>query len=136
MNYTPTKGHLRVLKTSYEDACNNYLFALLNMWELNANGGYWIGDAVGEIYDYDGAFTISMQDIVFCVENSVSMEKYTEYVDYYIKCREYKFSCTNLPSYVKGCPTVPQETFDKLDDLKRRMEKCINDTNSKLDGTP
>ena len=39
MIYTPTKGHLRVLRTNYEDACNNYLLALLNMWELNANGG-------------------------------------------------------------------------------------------------
>ena len=125
-----------VLRTNYEDACNNYLLALLNMWELNANEGYWIGDAVGEIYDYDGAFTISMQNIIFCVENSVSMEKYTEYVDYYIKCHEYKFNCANLPSYVKGCPTVPQETFDKLDNLKRCIEECINDTNSKLDGTP
>lgn len=132
MSYTPTKGHLRVLKTSYEDACNNYLLALLNMWELDAKHGYWIGDVVGDSYANGDTVFIDMQNIIFCVENNVCLEKYMEYTEYFINCQEYNFRCPSLEEYVKGCPTIPQETFEKLDELKRRMEECINDTNSKF----
>lgn len=127
-----TKGHLKILRTNYEDACNNYLLTLLNLWDISAKDGYWIGDEVGGLYAHGETIFIKMDEIIFCVENNVSMETFMEYSEYCLRCHEYNFNIPNLKSYFKGCPTVPQETFDRLDDLKRQMNECITDTKSKF----
>lgn len=132
MNNNMTKGHLRILRTNYEDACNNYLLTLLNLWDLNACDGYWISDEVGGLYAHGDTIFIHMNEIVFCVENNVSMETFMDYTDYYIKCKEYNFNVPDFKSYFNGCHKVPQETFDKLDKLKEEMDRCINDAKSKF----
>ena len=128
MNNNMTKGHLKILRTNYEDACNNYLLTLLNLWDVSAKDGFWVASEVGGLYAHGDSIFINMDEIIFCVENNVSMETYMDYSDYCLRCKEYNFNVPNLKSYFKGCPTVPQETFDKLDDLKRQMNECINDT--------
>lgn len=127
-----TKGHLKILRTNYEDACNNYLLTLLNLWELSSKDGWWVSDEVGGLYAHGESIFIKMDEIIFCVENNVSMKTYMDYSDYCLKCNEYNFNTPNLKSYFMGCPRVPQDTFDKLDDLKRQLNECINDTKSKF----
>ena len=85
MGYNLTKGHIRVLKENYENACNDYLLALLNMWDVSTKDGYWIGDEVGGIYAHGETIFIKMDEIIFCVENNVSMETYMEYSEYCLK---------------------------------------------------
>lgn len=132
MNNNMTKGHLKILKDNFEKGCNGYLNELLYLWELSSKDGFWIANEVGGLYAHGETIFINMAEIIFCVENNVSMETYMDYSDYCLKCKEYNFNIPNLPSYFKGCPTVPQETFDRLDDLKRQMNECINDTKSKF----
>ena len=127
MNNNMTKGHLKMLKEDYEKGCNQYLLALLNIWELDSHYGFWVGYEVGEVYCYGDNIYMDMQQIIFCVENNVSEEKFMEYLDYCLKCKEYNFNIPNLPSYFKGCPTIPKETFDKLDAMKADLNKCIDD---------
>ena len=122
----------RHLKEQFETACNGYLLELHNMWGLSSKDGYWICDEVGGLYAHGESIFIKMDEIIFCVENNVSMETFMEYSEYCLKCNEYNFNIPNLKSYFKGCPTVPQETFDRLDDLKRQMNECINDTKNKF----
>ena len=129
---TINESHKTLLKKQFEKAVNDYVDALLCMWELDKHDGYFIGDEVGGIYAHGETIFIKMDEIIFCVENNVSMETYMEYSEYCLKCKEYNFNIPNLPSYFKGCPTVPQETFDKLDAMKEELNKCINDTKSKF----
>ena len=79
------KAHKELLKKNYEDACNEYVKALLTLWDLSIHNGYWIGDEVGGIYDIDGWITIGMQEIIYCVENNVTSKEVEEWQDYYIK---------------------------------------------------
>lgn len=123
----------RNLKVQWEQSCNAYLLELSNMWELDYDltpkgYGYWIGDIVGDVYDYGGMLTINMQDIIFCVENDVSKDAYFEYTEYCLKCSEYNFSIPSIQAYFNGCPQIPQATFDKLDAMKSELNKCIEDT--------
>ena len=77
------KSHIKLLKENYEKACNDYVQALLSLWDLDGFYGYWIGEEAGGVYDYgDGIFTIGMQDIVYCVENGVTEKEYEELLEY------------------------------------------------------
>ena len=119
------KAHINLLKENYKKACNDYVATLLNLWDLNGCYGYWIGEDVGGIYDYgDGIFTISMQDIVYCVENGVTEKEYEEMFEYNIKCHEYNLPMINLNAWHKG---APRHDFTKLDSLKDELNNTIEE---------
>ena len=116
------KAHKELLKKNYEDACNEYVKALLALWDLSLHNGYWIGDEVGVIYDIDGWITIGMQEIIYCVENNVTSKEVEEWQDYYIKCHDYNLPTMNLNAYHKG---APRHDFSKIDALKKDLEDAI-----------
>ena len=131
MNNNLTKGHLQLLKEQYETACNQYVFVLLNLWGFDSHYGYWVGGSAGSTYCYGDDLFFDMDDIIFIVENNVSEKAYRQYLDYCAKCSEYSFNIPNFPSYYKGCPIVPKETFDKLDGLKKNLADAIEEEKSK-----
>ncbi len=114
------------IKERYEFAVNSYLLELLNMWELDACYGYWIGDDVGGVYDYGGMFTINMGDIIYCVEHDVTHEQYLEWQEYICDAAEFGFDMPNLRSWMMGCPRTDAETFKKLREMKKGLEKAID----------
>ena len=123
----------RQLKEQWEKACNGYLVELLRMWELDAHYGYWIGDEVGGLYDYgDGMITISMDNIIYCVENDVTQEKYMEWQEYCCDAAEFGFGTPNLKSWMRGCPRVSHETFERLRKLKADLNDAIKEEQERV----
>ena len=119
------KAHIKLLKENYEKACNDYVAALLTLWDLDGYYGFWIGEDVGGVYEYgDGIFTINMQDIVYCVDNGVTEEEYEEMLEYCVKCLEYNLPTMNLNAWHKG---APRHDFTKLDALKKDLDDAIED---------
>ena len=114
------------IKERYEFAVNSYILELLNMWELGACYGYWIGDDVGGVYDYGGMFTINLGDIIYCVEHDVTYEQYMEFQEYICDAAEFGFDMPNLRSWMMGCPRTDEETFKKLREMKKGLEKAID----------
>ena len=124
------KAHIRLLKENYEKACNDYVAALLTLWDLDGYYGYWIGEEVGGVYDYgDGMYTINVQDIVYCVENGVTEEEYEEMLEYCVKCHEYNLPTMNLNAWHKG---APRHDFTKLDAAKKALEDEIKNEKMKF----
>ena len=115
----------RELKGQWELACNGYLCELLNMWKLDSYYGYWIGDEIGSVYDYGGSFTISMDDIIYCVEHDVTEKQYMEWQDYLCDAAEFGFDTPNLKSWMMGCPRTAQEVFEKLRKMKTELNEAI-----------
>ena len=120
------KAHIQLLKENYEKACNDYVAALLNLWDSD---GYWIGGEVGGVYDIDGWITIDMQDIVYCVENNVTSKEVSEWQDYYVKCHDYNLPAMNLNAWHKG---APRHDFTKLDAAKKALEDEIENEKNKF----
>ena len=119
------KAHIKLLKENYEKACNDYVAALLALWNLDAYYGYWIGGEVGGVYDYgDGIFTIGMCDIIYCVENSVTEKEYEEMLEYCVKCSEYNLPTMDINAWHKG---APRHDFTKLDALKKDLNDTIEE---------
>lgn len=118
----------RNLKENYEKACNGYLVALLNFWEWDCFYGFWVSDVVGGSFIYGDDVVLSMEEIIYCVENEITEHQYYKYHDYCLKCSEYNFSTPSIQAYFNGCPQIPQATFDKLDAMKSELNKCVEDT--------
>ena len=132
MAYKTNDAVIRHLKEQWEAACNGYLLELLNMWDCDSYYGYWVADNVGGLYCYGDDIAINMSEIILCVEKGISMDDYRKYVDYCSKCSEYGFNIVSLEAYHLCCPTVPQETFDKLDAMKANLQKAIEEEKAKF----
>lgn len=121
----------KTLLENYECACNNIIMELLKEWELDSGYGYWIGGIVGGLYDYDCYIIIDMVDAVYCIKNNISRDTYNEYVDYNVRCIQNNMTTMNLNSYIKGAPRVTEETFNKIEELKKGIQDIIEEEKSK-----
>ena len=115
----------REMRNQYECACNRYLAELLRMWGLDSYYGYWIGEQTGGVYDYDGGFTISMENIIYCVEEDVTMKQYTEWQDYVCDAIEFDMETPNLRSWMMGCPRTSRDSFERMRRLKAELLKAV-----------
>lgn len=112
----------RQCKDAYEKGCNSYLLTLANAWEWDCKAyGYWVADEVGGVFSYGESIFINMEDIVFCVENDIDENEYTEWQEYNVEANEFGFDFINLKSWHMGCPRVTRETFDRLRKMKQTM---------------
>lgn len=112
----------RQCKDAYEKGCNTYLLALANAWEWDCKAyGYWVADEVGGVFSYGESIFINMEDIVFCVENDIDENEYTDWQEYNVEANEFGFDFINLKSWHMGCPRVTRETFDRLRKMKQTM---------------
>ena len=121
------------LKEQWKQACHGFLTELLRMWELDAYYGYWIGNEDGSVYDYgDGMFTISMDDIIYCVLGDITREQYIEWQEYICNASEFGFDTPNLRSWIMGCPRTPPEIFEKLRNLKADLDKAVEEEKQRM----
>ena len=117
---------LQQLKKDYEAACNGYLAELLRMWALDAHYGYWNSDQPGTIYHYGETHNLSMDDIIYIVENDIKEDEVLAWEDYCLDAYEFKFPTPNLRAWHMGCPRTSQETFEKLRSMKQELNDAIN----------
>lgn len=125
------KGIKKMLKEQYEKACNGYLCELLRMWELDAHYGYWNSDMPGTIYHYSETHNLSMEDIIYIVENDIDEDEVLAWEDYLLDAYEFGFNMPNLRSWHMGCPRTSQEVFDKLRSLKADLSTAIEEEKRK-----
>jgi len=124
---------LRVLREDYEKACNGYLVTLLNMWELDASYGFWVSDEVGGVYSYgDTGLYLNMDDMIYVVENNISEQFYQEWLDYCVWAGEFNQTVPNLRAWHHGFPRVDEATQKKLSEMKRELDKLIEENKRKI----
>jgi len=125
-------GVKRILKEQYEKACNGYLVELLRMWGLDMHYGYWNSDQPGTIYHYGEMHNLTMEEIIYIVENDIEEDEVLEWEDYLLDAYEFKFETPNLRAWHKGCPRAPQETFYKLRQLKADLDKAVEEEKKRM----
>lgn len=122
----------RILKEHYEKFCNGYLAELLRMWELDACYGYWNSDKPGTIYHYAETHNLSMEDIIYIVENDIEEDEVLAWEDYSLDAYEFRFSVPSLKSWHRGCPRTPPEVFEKLRQMKAELDKAVEEEKSRI----
>ena len=126
------EGTKKVLRCQFAVACNGYLNELLRMWELDAHYGYWNSDQPGTIYHYGETHDLSMEDIIYIVENDIEEDEVLAWEDYRLEAHEFGFSMPNLRSWHRGCPRTPQEVFDRLREMKANLAKAVEEEKKRM----
>ena len=124
----------RMLKEQYEKGCNGYLVELLRMWELDMHYGYWNSDEPGTIYHYGETHNLSMEDIIYIVENDIEEDEVLAWEDYCLDAYEFKFTIPNLRAWHMGCPRTPQAVFDRLRGMKAELDKAVEQSQEETFG--
>ena len=119
------EGIKKVLRCEFAVACNGYLNELLSMWELDAHYGYWNSDEPGTIYHYAETHNLTMEDIIYIVENDIEEDEVLAWEDYILEAHEFGFDIPNLRSWHRGCPRTSQATFDTLRALKNDLATAV-----------
>ena len=122
----------RQLKEQYKKACNGYLCELLRMWELDARYGYWVGDEHGTMYCYGETHNLSMEEIIYIVENDIEEDEVLAWEDYCLEAHEFGFDIPNLRSWHRGCPRTSKETFDTLRILKNNFTAAVEEEKERV----
>lgn len=122
----------RQLKEQWEKVCNGYLTELLRMWELDGYYGYWNRDEPGTIYHYGETHNLTMEDIIYIVENDIKEDEVFEWEDYCLDAYEFNFPAPNLRPWHMGYPRTPQETFDRLRQLKADLDKAVEEEKKRM----
>lgn len=113
------------LKEQYEEGCNGYLVELLSMWGLDAHYGYWNSDKPGTIYHYGDTHNLSMEDIIYIVENDIEEDEVLEWEDYCLDAYEFKLGAPNLRSWHMGCPRTSKKTIEKFRKMKQELFDAV-----------
>ena len=130
-----TKNSIKaLLRQDYEKAVNGYLCELLRMWELDAHYGYWDFDQPGTIYHYGETHNLSMEEIIYIVENDIEEDEVFEWEEYCLDAHEFGLNTPNLQAWHKGCPRTSQEVFEKLRKLKSDLEKAVEEEKKRHGG--
>lgn len=122
---------LKEMRAKYDAACNAYRDELLKQWELDGTYGFWNSDKPGTIYHYGETHNLTMEDIIYCVENFVNEDEVLTWEDYLLDANEFGFSLPNLSAWHKGCPRISEDTFNKLRKMKADLQQTIEEEKKK-----
>lgn len=124
-----------LLRINYQRACNSYLNALAKMWDWDiAYYGYWIGDEIGGVYAYGEEYFLSMEDIIYCVNEGVSEDEFSQYQDYNVRVGFLGLPHINLQSWHKGAPRVSQELLKSIEQAKDKLEEGMKEAKKMREG--
>ena len=122
----------RMLKEQYEKGCNGYLCELLRMWELDMHYGYWNSDQSGTIYHYGETHNLTMEEIIYIVENDIEEDEVLEWEEYCLDAYEFNFTTLTLRDWHMGCPRTPKETFERLRKLKADLDNAVDEEKQRM----
>lgn len=109
------------LISDYEKSVNAIVDAFKKKQGYTSNDdGYWIGDQVGEIYDFGIVYTFDFHDILTDLKESAEPGEIFKWREYMLKIWEINnivghnlLDEINYRSWLKGCPRLSDEELDK-----------------------
>lgn len=113
------KAHIELIKRNYEKACDDYIKAFCNAYNLR-NDTFWVADEVGGILSI-GDYYFNFSDIKTAVDKQASDEELFAWYDYHILTGyDSGLKEINLTSWLKG---FPHPTREEIDAMYKEQEK-------------
>ena len=114
--------------------CNEYLrlFCEKHDFDYEEAKDSWVANCVGDVTCVGDIF-VDMQTIIADIEMDAPEEEFLKWYGYNLVANEFGFTTPNFDHWLRGCPRVPQESFDKLEALKKDLEDAIKEEKRRLD---
>lgn len=121
-------------KEYFIKGCNEYLrlFCEKHDFDYEEAKDSWVANCVGDITCVGDIF-VGMQTIITDIEMDAPEEEFLKWYGYNLVANEFGFTTPNFDHWLRGCPRVPQESFDKLEALKKALEDAIKGEKERLD---
>lgn len=119
------------IKKDFETACEEYLKALCEMFEMPYEKDAWVGSDVGTVASV-GDYFIGFDEIRYIVDNDLTLDEYLQYYDYCLEAYDYSITAPNLENWHKGCPRATKEDFANIRKAKKHLEELIEETKKRL----
>lgn len=113
--------------------CNEYLrlFCEKHDFDYEEAKDSWVGGSIGEI-TMCGDYYVAMPTIIADIEMDAPEEEFLKWYGYNLVANEFGFTTPNFDHWLRGCPRVPQESFDKLEALKKDLEDAIKEEKERI----
>lgn len=120
-------------KEYFVKGCNEYLrlFCEKHDFDYEEAKDSWVANCVGDITCVGDIF-VGMQTIITDIEMDAPEEEFLKWYGYNLVANEFGFTTPNFDHWLRGCPRVPQESFDKLEALKKDLENAIKEEKERL----
>ena len=127
------EANLEQVRKDFEKAVDAYTDAFLRQFESEPLYSWWVGGRKGlDFFCFNDTSAITLADMVYVLENGVTYDEYLKYEDYCEHCHEYGFSVMNLRSWHEGAPRISKEAFDRLDEMKKDLNKAVSDIEEQM----
>lgn len=127
-----TNGIAKKIRIDFERVVGSYEDALCELFQLNKDDGFWVGDDIGGVYCNGDMFCITFDEMRIVIDNNISKKEFLEYEEYVSFCMEFNKVAPNLQSWIKGCPRHSKETIQKIHDLKRQFDIAVSNFNQEI----
>lgn len=120
-------------KEYFVKGCNEYLrlFCEKHDFDYEDAKDSWVGGLVGET-TLCGDYYVSMPTIIADIENDAPEAEFYKWYDYNLEASKYGFVTPNFKSWLRGCPRVNNETFEKLRGIAKSLEDAIKEEKERI----
>lgn len=119
------------LISRYENAVNAIIEEFKKKQELTSNEGYWIGNQIGEVYDFGDAYTFDFNDVLLDIKENAVKGEIFKWRNYMLRIWQLNnmaggvlLNEINYRSWIKGCPRL---TDDELNTIETKWKNLINE---------
>ena len=106
----------------YEDAINEIIKAFKEKQGLDTYGGYWIGNQIGEVYDFGDTMTFDFRDILIDLKQNAPKDEIFKWREYMMRIWSINHMAggvllkeNNYRSWLKGCPRLTEEELNAVE---------------------
>ena len=107
---------------NYENAVNAIITAFKEKQGLDTYGGYWIGNQIGEVYDFGDSMTFNFLDILTDLKQNAPKDEIFKWRDYMMRIWSINNMAggvllkeNNYRSWLKGCPRLTEEELNTVE---------------------
>ena len=106
----------------YENAVNAIITAFKEKQGLGTYEGYWIGNQIGEVYDFGDTMTFDFRDILTDLKEDAPKDEIFKWRDYMMRIWSINNMAggillkeNNYRSWLNGCPRLTEEELNTVE---------------------
>lgn len=133
-----TKVDLEKLDNDFKDVVGRYSQAFVDMYFSSGDDvspeTWWVAAEFGGVLAVNDYF-FSLDDIRFCVNNSVPWDTVSEWYDYCIRVGmlDSDIPVPNIKSWVGGCPRLSNKKLDSVERKKKEIDRLTEKYRDAID---